>query len=344
MNENQKQPKDTDAVLGGQTAPKRGLVLGGIEGLRKRLKSSDQKERLVGLQQVSNYGNQGLQILKEPDIKEKVQITQKIENIKFKLENCIDRIYEPNYLAVKDNFLKEEEEESLIQELARQNLIDHSFLYLKETVDSLFASHTQLQDLLTYIEQVTQKLSHKEHLSILRTFYVFLVKDVYCSNTFDPLLALQRVKAYKLGLKLPYQESLELVYYFDSKYFNRWNPDPEIYSINEICQEYEDRFLGGDLLELDNFYDLLQYTQTLPFFDDYPFDIDDENQLANSKWWYPPACMTEGNGLANLLRLYTIANEFFIDHLNAPSGLSEPMQKKIKETLFIPAKERGWWF
>lgn len=339
MDENRKQPKDTDAVLGGQTAPKRGLVLGGIEGLRKRLKSSDQKERLVGLQQVSNYGNQGLQIVKEPEIREKVKITQKLENIKLSLENCLDQINEPNYCPMKEDLVKQEEKESLIQELSRQNIIDHSFLYLKETVDSLFASHTQLQDLLTYIKQLTQKLSHKDHWSAVRTFYVFLVEDVYCRNTFDRFLALQRVQAYELGLKLSHQESLELVYYFDSKYFNRWNPDPKFYSINEICQEYADMFLGGALLELDNFYELLQYTQILPFFDDYLFDLDDENQLANSKWWYPPACMTEGNGLANLLRLYTIANEFFIDHLNAPSGLSEPMQKKIKETLFIPAKE-----
>lgn len=67
--------------------------------------------------------------------------------------------------------------------------------------------------------------------------------------------------------------------------------------------------------------------------------MDDENQLANSKWWYPPACMTEDKGLENLLRLYTIANEFLIDYLNSPYGLSESMKKKIKETLFLPAEE-----
>lgn len=242
MSENQKQPKDTDAVLGGQTTPKRGLVLGGIEGLRKRLKSSDQKERLVGLQQVDNYGNQGLQILKEPQIREKVKITQKLENIKLRLEDCLDRINEPNYSPSKHDLIEQEEQEQLMRELERHNIADHSFLYLKETVDSLFASYTQLQDLLTYIKQLTQKLSPKDHLSGFRTFYVFLVEDVYCGNAIDRLLALQRVQAYKLGLKLAYQESLELVSYFDRKYFKKWNPDPEFYSINDISQEYEDIF------------------------------------------------------------------------------------------------------
>lgn len=51
------QPRPDDAVLGGQTAvPAYGAVLGGIEGVRHRFKSSDESVRIGALQTALNYG------------------------------------------------------------------------------------------------------------------------------------------------------------------------------------------------------------------------------------------------------------------------------------------------
>ncbi|NBD33730.1 MAG: SUMF1/EgtB/PvdO family nonheme iron enzyme [Cyanobacteria bacterium] len=54
------QPKDTDAVLGGKNTPQRGLVLGGIEGVKQRLQAPDEDAREQALHQALNYGEEGL--------------------------------------------------------------------------------------------------------------------------------------------------------------------------------------------------------------------------------------------------------------------------------------------
>ena len=64
MSEEQKQPKPTDAVLGGTTQPFRGAVLGGIQGVKRKLESSDQAVRVEALQKAINYGEEGLKVLR----------------------------------------------------------------------------------------------------------------------------------------------------------------------------------------------------------------------------------------------------------------------------------------
>ena len=54
MSENQ--PKEYDAVLGGENqAPVDGVVLGGIEGVKRRLSNPQIKVRIAGLYQALNY-------------------------------------------------------------------------------------------------------------------------------------------------------------------------------------------------------------------------------------------------------------------------------------------------
>ncbi len=61
MSENQ--PREYDAVLGGNQAPVDGVVLGGIEGVKRRLANSDVKARVAGLYQALNYGDAGLDLI-----------------------------------------------------------------------------------------------------------------------------------------------------------------------------------------------------------------------------------------------------------------------------------------
>jgi hypothetical protein len=61
-----KHPKKRDVVLGGQAAmPKAGVVLGGLEGVQRRIfdRNCDIEYRIAALQEALNYGQRGLDLL-----------------------------------------------------------------------------------------------------------------------------------------------------------------------------------------------------------------------------------------------------------------------------------------
>jgi formylglycine-generating enzyme required for sulfatase activity len=61
---NPQQPREYDAVLGGNSPSLEGAaVLGGIEGVKLRLKNPDAKVRIAALEQAVNYGEQGLDLV-----------------------------------------------------------------------------------------------------------------------------------------------------------------------------------------------------------------------------------------------------------------------------------------
>ncbi|MDZ8070712.1 MAG: WD40 repeat domain-containing protein [Nostoc sp. DedQUE08] len=64
MTENQNQPKEYDAVLGTQnSAPIGSVILGGLEGVKSRLKSVDIEARIAALKEALNYGEAGLDLV-----------------------------------------------------------------------------------------------------------------------------------------------------------------------------------------------------------------------------------------------------------------------------------------
>ncbi|EAZ90309.1 hypothetical protein [Crocosphaera chwakensis] len=64
MNDQSKQPQPSDLVLGGNNpSPTDGLVLGGIEGVKKRLASDDVKVRIAALSDAIKYGDEGLDLV-----------------------------------------------------------------------------------------------------------------------------------------------------------------------------------------------------------------------------------------------------------------------------------------
>ncbi|PPJ63544.1 Sulphatase-modifying factor protein [Cuspidothrix issatschenkoi CHARLIE-1] len=61
---NPQQPREYDAVLGGNSPSLEGAaVLGGIEGVKLRLQNPDLKVRIAALEQALNYGEQGLDLV-----------------------------------------------------------------------------------------------------------------------------------------------------------------------------------------------------------------------------------------------------------------------------------------
>lgn len=61
MSDNLNNPKEYDAILGGQnTAPINAAVLGGIQGVKHRLSSHVIEHQISALLEALNYGEQGL--------------------------------------------------------------------------------------------------------------------------------------------------------------------------------------------------------------------------------------------------------------------------------------------
>lgn len=57
-------PREYDVVLGGQnTAPINAAILGGIEGVKRRLSSQVIEHRISALSEALNYGEEGLALL-----------------------------------------------------------------------------------------------------------------------------------------------------------------------------------------------------------------------------------------------------------------------------------------
>lgn len=65
MSQDYKQPREYDAVLGAQQpqAPINGVVLGGIEGVKRRLASTGVEQRIAALEDALKYGTAGLEIV-----------------------------------------------------------------------------------------------------------------------------------------------------------------------------------------------------------------------------------------------------------------------------------------
>ncbi|MBD2693615.1 SUMF1/EgtB/PvdO family nonheme iron enzyme [Anabaena catenula] len=75
---NPQQPREYDAVLGGNSPSMEGAaVLGGIEGVKLRFKNPDAKVRIAALEQALNYGEQGLDLviagLKDESVEVQIQ-------------------------------------------------------------------------------------------------------------------------------------------------------------------------------------------------------------------------------------------------------------------------------
>jgi hypothetical protein len=60
------QPQNFDAVFGGQAPlPIDSLVLGGIQGVKKRLETEDEEERVAALEDALKYGDEGIDLIIE---------------------------------------------------------------------------------------------------------------------------------------------------------------------------------------------------------------------------------------------------------------------------------------
>ncbi|OYD86537.1 hypothetical protein CDG77_34630 [Nostoc sp. 'Peltigera membranacea cyanobiont' 213] len=84
MPENHNQPREYDAVLGGQVAPPvDGVVLGGIEGVKRRLASASSEQKIAALADALKYGEAGLKLLIQTLTDVSPEVQQTAENLLF---------------------------------------------------------------------------------------------------------------------------------------------------------------------------------------------------------------------------------------------------------------------
>ncbi|BAY74525.1 GUN4 domain protein [Nostoc linckia NIES-25] len=97
MTNNQNQPREFDAVLGGEAPPPiQGAVLGGIEGVKRRLSSSNIEARIAALSEALNHGDTGLGLVIEA-------LEDKFRKVRLAAFNCLqDREEAQVKLALHD--------------------------------------------------------------------------------------------------------------------------------------------------------------------------------------------------------------------------------------------------
>ena|SRR5919202_928506 len=126
MTNNPNQPQSDDVVLGGQNpAPIYSSVLGGIEGVRWRLASACNEQRIAALKEALQYGQDGLDLIVEAlkDPSREVQsaayslLTRRTEpEVKQAFEECTLRV--PRLLVVDKHPLIRN---LLVRSLSRKN-------------------------------------------------------------------------------------------------------------------------------------------------------------------------------------------------------------------------------
>ncbi|MEO1762495.1 MAG: hypothetical protein AAFR83_11105, partial [Cyanobacteria bacterium J06629_18] len=97
MSKNNQRPRDYDVVLGGNNPPPiNGVVLGGIEGLKRRLETGNIQQRIDCLADAVKYGDAGVDLLikalDDADIEIRVKAFQILQNIDLeKVQQIVDK-------------------------------------------------------------------------------------------------------------------------------------------------------------------------------------------------------------------------------------------------------------
>ncbi|WP_375510735.1 STM4015 family protein [uncultured Nostoc sp.] len=108
MTDNQNQPRDYDAVLGGQSPPPvDGVVLGGIEGVKRCLSNPVTQVRVAALSEALKYGDTGLDVLIQ-GLQDKSRLVQRFAYrlLRQKVEPQVKQAlqtYKPWYLEERFN-------------------------------------------------------------------------------------------------------------------------------------------------------------------------------------------------------------------------------------------------
>jgi len=154
MTNNQNQPNQYDAVLGGNAPPPiHGAVLGGIEGVKRRLASSSVEAQIAALNDALNYGDVGLDLVIDAFNSESKKVKRiayellenrselRVEEYLWRYGFCSERIYETldeNYVYLAFENFYNREVITYYSEKDIDELDNNAHVIDEENFDSLF--------------------------------------------------------------------------------------------------------------------------------------------------------------------------------------------------------------
>jgi hypothetical protein len=234
-----------------------------------------------------------------------------------------------NWQSLNIHIVKKNWQKSFLLALEMVENVNDLLKCMKTSADNFFASNSEIQNLLIEINKVA--LRFKPLCVGIRVFCLSLVYDVFCLNTLDQYLGLQRINAHHLGVNITLQQGLEIVQKFSFIYSEKINLDQIILMGNS--DDIRNRFW-----ESAEFDGTASWTHIRPFLEIY----DEKFDIAGNVWWHIPATLSsreDKDELDKLLQQYYTTNEFLIDCLNNIFSISYETRKEIKDNLLLPVAE-----
>ncbi|MFN6564768.1 MAG: STM4015 family protein [Nostoc sp. ChiSLP01] len=202
MTDNQNQPRNFDAVLGGQSPPPiDGLVLGGIEGIKRCLSNPVANVRIAALSEALKYGDAGLDILIQA-LQDKSKLVQRFAYrlLKQRVEPQVKQAlqtYKPWNL--EERF--EKYQESDITQFANRQVVDfEKNISIVEPVNKAYAlryEYDNEEDLPSQISRLLQEPNAEK----LEALVFGLWAEAYERDSSDIVQTLVDAKKYLTNLK-----------------------------------------------------------------------------------------------------------------------------------------------
>nr|WP_322714978.1 STM4015 family protein [Nostoc sp. ChiSLP03a]MDZ8216263.1 STM4015 family protein [Nostoc sp. ChiSLP03a] len=202
MTDNQNQPRDYDAVLGGQSPPPiDGVVLGGIEGIKRCLSNPVANVRIAALSEALKYGDAGLDVLIQA-LQDKSRLVQRFAYrlLKQRVEPQVKQAlqtYKPWNL--EERF--EKYQESDITQFANRQVVDfEKNIGIVEPVNKAYAlryEYDNEEDLPSQISRLLQEPNADK----LEALVLGLWAEAYERDSSDIVPTLVDAKKYLTNLK-----------------------------------------------------------------------------------------------------------------------------------------------
>lgn len=219
MNDELRKPRKYDLVLGNQQQPQSGdLVLGGIAGVKKRLRSQSLDEKIAAIEEIKKYGKEGFDLLNNTfintkDIDVKIAVLKEWTNYGDEGLNLVIECFSGYFLGVPHKSL-------WIQKAAIEILINCP----QEKAKLALRGNTNTVRL--YIKRGTERLNKKDYQGAIDDFsevldYIFEYTKLYNIRAF----CYQQLQRYQLAINdlsriITIASNSDFLY---EVYFNRGN-------------------------------------------------------------------------------------------------------------------------
>ncbi|MFN6486816.1 MULTISPECIES: STM4015 family protein [unclassified Nostoc] len=202
MTDNQNQPRDYDAVLGGQSPPPiDGVVLGGIEGIKRCLSNPVANVRIAALSEALKYGDAGLDVVRQA-LQDKSKLVRRFAYrlLKQRVEpQVIQALQTYKPWNLEERF--EKYQESDISQFANRQVVDfEKNIGIVEPVNKAYAlryEYDNEEDLPSQISRLLQEPNANK----LEALIFGLWAEAYERDSSDIVQTLVDAKKYLTNLK-----------------------------------------------------------------------------------------------------------------------------------------------